>query len=178
MGHSMGAGTAADVASEYPTLPGAIILVDPPWADIAPHPRNTDEAVKMQQEFRNMFIGLGKRPLQDIIMESRKMDPTWPEEERLPWATAKKQFDVNIFNYVVVNPHRFEEIVVKIQCPTLLVTGEKGAVSKETAEKIASLWQAKSPYRWVRIQGAGHNIQREQYAAFMKAVDDFLAGIG
>src|SRR4030042_1685979 len=33
MGHSMGAGTAVNVAVEYPSLPGAIILEDPPWTD-------------------------------------------------------------------------------------------------------------------------------------------------
>jgi len=174
MGHSMGAGTAADMASEYPALPGAIILVDPPWSDLAPHPRNAEEAGKMQQEFHNMFSGLGKRRIQDIIMESRKLDPSWPEEERLPWAMAKKQFDINIFNYVVVNPHPFEEIVGKIQCPTLLVTGEKGVVSKETAEKITTLWKANSPYRWARIEGAGHNVHRDNYMGFMKALEEFL----
>jgi N-formylmaleamate deformylase len=174
LGHSMGAGTAADLAAEYPTLPGAIVVEDPPWSELAPHPRNTDEAAKMQQEFTNMFAGLGKRRVHDIIMESQKMDPTWPEEERLPWAVAKKQFDINIFNHVVVNPQPFEEIVIKIKCPTLLVTAETGVVSQETAEKIASLWKAKSPYKWVRIKGAGHNIHREQLAAFRNAVENFL----
>jgi N-formylmaleamate deformylase len=178
MGHSMGAGTAVDLAAEYPTLPKAVILEDPPWSAVAPHPRNPDEAGKMQQEFRTMFADLKKRRLQDIIMESHKMDPSWTEAERLPWATAKKQFDINIFDNVVVNPNPFEEIVVKIQCPTLLVTAEKGVVSKETAEKIAAIWKSRSPYRWARIEGAGHNIRREQYAAFMQAVEGFLEEIG
>jgi N-formylmaleamate deformylase len=178
MGHSMGAGTAADLAAEYPTLPKAIILEDPPWSSIAPHPRNAEEAKKMQQKFRDMFTDLQKRRVQDIIMESRKLNPAWTEEERLPWATAKKQFDINIFDNIVINPHPFEEIVVKIQCPTLLITAEKGGVTKETAEKIAALWQAKAPYRWVRIEGAGHNIRREQYTAFMKAVEEFLGEVG
>jgi N-formylmaleamate deformylase len=177
MGHSMGAGTAADMASEYPDLPGAIILVDPPWSVLAPHPKNLDEAAKMQQEFTDKFAGLGKRRIPDIIMESQKMDPAWPEEERLPWAVAKKQFDINIFNYIVVNPHPYEEVVVKIQCPTLLVTADQGVVTQETAEKIASLWKAKAPYKWVRIKGAGHNIHREQYAAFMQAVEEFLTAV-
>lgn len=178
MGHSMGGGTAADLAADYPTLPKAIILEDPPWSALAPHPQNLEEARKMQQDFRNMFTGLKKMRVQDIIMESRKIDPAWTEEERLPWATAKKQFDNNIFDYIVVNPHPFEETVVKIQCPALLVTAEKGVVSKETAGKIGQLWKSKAPYRWVRINGAGHNIRRDQYAAFMKAVEEFLGQVG
>ena len=175
MGHSMGGGTAADLAANYPTLPKAIIMEDPPWSVIAPHPQNPDEAKKMQQDFRNMFTDLQKRRIQDIIMESRKMDPAWTEEERLPWATAKKQFDNNIFDYIVVNPHSYSEIVGKIQCPTLLITAENGGVSEETAKNIEKFWKSKAPYRWVRIKGAGHNIRREQYAAFMQALEAFLA---
>jgi pimeloyl-ACP methyl ester carboxylesterase len=178
MGHSMGAGTAANLATEYPDLPKAIILEDPPWADIAPHPKNMEEAKKMKQDFRNMFTDLQKRRVQDIIMESRKMNPAWPEEERVPWAASKKQFDINIFDYIVINPRPFEEIVDKIQCATLLITADKGAVTQETAEKIGKLWKSKAPYRWVRINGAGHNIRREQFDAFMKAVEDFLKEIG
>jgi N-formylmaleamate deformylase len=174
LGHSMGAGTAADLAAEYPTLPGAIILEDPPWSTVAPHPRTNEESVRMHKEFYDMSAGLGKRRIHDIIMESHKMNPTWPEEERLPWAISKKQFDINIFKYVVVNPHPFDEVVVKIQCPTLLVTAETGVVSQETAEKITSLWKAKSPYKWARIKGAGHSIHREQYAAYIKIVEEFL----
>jgi N-formylmaleamate deformylase len=33
MGHSMGAGTAVNIAVEYPNLPRAIILEDPGWID-------------------------------------------------------------------------------------------------------------------------------------------------
>jgi N-formylmaleamate deformylase len=178
MGHSMGGGTAADLAANYPTLPKAIIMEDPPWSALAPHPQNGEQAKKMQLDFRNMFTELQKRRIQDIIMESRKMNPAWTEEERLPWATAKKQFDNNIFDYIVVNPHPYEETAAKIQCPTLLISAETGVTNEETAKKVAAAWQAKAPFRWVYIKGAGHNIRREQYAAFMKAVEDFLIEIG
>jgi N-formylmaleamate deformylase len=177
MGHSMGGGTAADLAAEYPTLPKAIIMEDPPWSTLAPHPKTPEESKKMHQEFSNMFTDLKKRRIQDIIMESRKMNPLWEDEERLPWATAKKQFDINVFNYVVVNPHPYEETAAKIQCPTLLISAETGVTNEETAKKVAAAWQAKAPFRWVYIKGAGHNIRREQYTAFMKAVEDFLAEI-
>ena len=175
MGHSMGAGTAADLAADYPTLPKAVILEDPPWSVVAPHPQNLEEAKKMQQDFRNMFTDLQKRRIHDIVMESQKMNPAWQEEERLPWATAKKQFDNNIFDHIVVNPHPYEETAAKIRCPALLISAETGVTNEETAKKVTAAWKAKAPFRWVYIKGAGHNIRREQYAAYMKAVEDFLA---
>jgi N-formylmaleamate deformylase len=178
MGHSMGGGTAADMAAAYPELPKAIILEDPPWSALAPHPTNNEEAKKMQQDFGTMFTHLKKLRIQDIIIESRKMDPAWAEEERAPWAMAKKQFDTTLFDHIVVNPHPYEEIVTKIQCPTLLITAENGFVTEDTAKKISTLWKSKASYKWARIKGAGHNVHREQFEAFMKTLEEFLAEIG
>jgi len=178
MGHSMGAGTTANVASEYPSLLKAIILEDPAWGMTAPKPENMEEAKKQQEFFRTYLAEIGKRRLEDIVIESRKNDPTWAEEERVPWAMAKKQSDKNLFNTMVINPRPYEEIVTKIQCPTMLIIAEKGIVSKETAEKAAELWTSKNPFKWVLIKGAGHNIRREQHAAFKKALDEFLEEIG
>jgi N-formylmaleamate deformylase len=175
MGHSMGGGTAADLAADYPTLPKAVIMEDPPWSTVAPHPKNMEEAKKMHQDFRNMFTDLKKRRIQDIIMESQKMDPAWDDKERLPWATAKKQFDNNVFDHIVVNPHPYEETAAKIRCPALLISAETGVTNEETAKKVTAAWKAKAPFRWVYIKGAGHNIRREQYDAYMKAVEEFLA---
>jgi N-formylmaleamate deformylase len=179
MGHSMGAGTAANLATDYPTLIKAIILEDPPWGMPAPKPENmTEEEKKAAANFGGRLIELGKRRVQDIVMESKKMDPSWAEEERLPWATAKKQFDKDLFSRMVINPQPYDEIVTKIQCPTLLVIADKGIVSKETAENISKLWKSKKPFKWVGVKGATHNIRRDQYAAFMKAVEEFLGEVG
>jgi N-formylmaleamate deformylase len=76
------------------------------------------------------------------------------------------------------NMRSYEEVVTKIQCPTLLIIAENGIVSKETAEKAAKLWKSKAPFRWVYIKGAGHSIRREQYAAYKKALDEFLKEVG
>jgi pimeloyl-ACP methyl ester carboxylesterase len=176
MGHSMGAGTTTNIAAEYPLLPKAIILEDPAWGMQAPP--NPEEAKKQQEFFRTYLTGIAQRPLEEIVKESRKNDPTWAEEERIPWAIAKQQFDKNLFATMVINPHSYEELVPKIKCPTLLIIAEKGIVSKETAEKAAKLWKSKKPFKWVYIKGAGHNIRREQFAAFKKALLEFLEEIG
>ncbi len=178
MGHSMGAGTTANIAVEYPALPKAIILEDPAWGMRPPEPENLEKTKQQQELFRTYLADIGRRRLEDIVIESRKNDPSWAEEERVPWAMAKKQFDKTLFDYMVINPRSYEEIVPKIQCPTLLIIAEKGIVSKETAEKAAELWKSKKPFRWVQIKGAGHNIRRENYPDFKKALYGFLAEIG
>jgi N-formylmaleamate deformylase len=176
MGHSMGAGTTSAVAVEYPTLPKAIILEDPGWniaarpgAAAGGNPPNHDQ-IKAYQ------AGVAKMSLEEAKAECRKTNPTWPEYEVETWAVSRKLWDINLFDRMVLNPMPYEEVVAKIQCPTLLIIAENGIVSRAAAEKAASL--AKAPFRWVYIKGAGHSIRREQYAAFKKAVDDFLKEFG
>jgi pimeloyl-ACP methyl ester carboxylesterase len=163
MGHSMGAGTAADVASRYPSLPGALILEDPGWGMPTPGAADTEEGRKRM----------------DILAESRKTDPSWSEEDRVPWAVAKRQFDLSMFSEGARSQRSYTEIVPLIDCPTLLICAEKGIVTAEVAKDAARLWKSKKPFRWVRIMDAGHNIRREKFQEFMAAVNSFLReGVG
>ena len=176
MGHSMGAGTAANIAIAYPSLPKAIILEDPPWGPPPPIPKN-DEERKQAEAFRNRLINLNKLSLEDIITEGKKMDPGWSDKERQYWARAKQQFDDKLFTTMVINPHPYEELVPQIKCPTLLIIAEKGIVTKDAAEKVAKIWKSKKPFKWVQIKGATHNIRRDNFKAYMEAVLGFVKGL-
>ncbi len=173
MGHSMGAGTAADVASRYPSLPGALILEDPGWG-MPPSAADTQEGKKRMEDFRTRTASFQHGNLDSILAESRKTDPTWSEEDRIPWAVAKKQFDPSMFSGRPGGQRSYTEIVPLIDCPTLLICSEKGIVTTEVAENAARLWKSNKPFRWVRIMGAGHNIRREKFEEFMAAVTTFL----
>ena len=172
MGHSMGAGTAADVASRYPSLPRALILEDPGWG-VVPGAVPSD-AERPRDDFRARSEALRQRNLNDILEESRKTDPGWSEQDRVPWAVAKKQFDFGMLSRRPGGGRSYTEIVPLIDCPTLLISAEKGIVSPEVAENAARLWKSKKPFRSVRIMGAGHNIRREKFEEFLAAVTDFL----
>jgi N-formylmaleamate deformylase len=175
MGHSMGAGTTADVASSYPSLPGAIILEDPGWGMLPPvAPPDSEQARKRTNDFRARSASFRDRSLEDILAESREIDPGWSEEDRVPWAIAKQQFDQSMFSRGVISRRSYTEIVPLIDCPTLLIYAEKGIVTPEVAENAAKLWKSKKPFRWVRIMGAGHNIRREKFQEFLTAVSNFL----
>ena len=175
MGHSMGAGTAANIAVEYPSLPKAIILEDPAW--IAPAPagqQNSEQAVKQREEFHKRLTGYRKKTLEEVIAEGRAENPRWSEAEIQPWARAKLQFDPILFSMPVLNQTPYTELVPQIKCPTLLILAEGGLVSKDVAENAARIWTSKNPFKWVYILGAGHNIRREQFDEFKKALFDFL----
>jgi len=177
MGHSLGADTAANVAIEYPSLPKAIILEDPPWGEPT---ASAEEAEKERKERTARFkrlTSLRNLTLEEIVAASREMDPQWPEEERLPWARAKQQFDESLFFYPVVNESHYSELVPKIKCPTLLIIGENGIVTRETAANAARLWKSKQPFKWVQIKGATHNIRRDNFNDYKAALFDFLKGL-
>jgi len=178
MGHSMGAGTAVNVAIDYPSLPKAVILEDPPWGVTGPPKlENRREPDKPPVDMMQFLTGLNKLPLEKIIEGGRKLDPSWTEEERLYWAKAKQQFDPSLFSKMVINPKPYAELVPKIQCPTLLIIAEYGIVSKEVAENAARLWKSKHPFKWVQIKGSTHNIRRDNFPAFRDTILSFLESL-
>ena len=73
-----------------------------------------------------------------------------------------------------MNAVRWREIITRIQCPTLLLTGglELGAiVTPKAAQEAAQLWQNGEV---AHISGAGHNIHRDRYNETMAVVQTFL----
>jgi pimeloyl-ACP methyl ester carboxylesterase len=72
-------------------------------------------------------------------------------------------------------PHTpWQEIVPQIARPTLLVTADpdKAIVTPEIAAQAAAM---NDQIQVVRIEGAGHNIRREQFDPFVQAVTEFLS---
>jgi len=175
MGHSMGAGTAGDIASEHSDLLQAIILEDPAWQDAVPTAdKDSDERKKQRDEFIKMLTGYAKQSRDELITKCKEEHPRWSEAEILPWADAKHQFDPALFTTIQLDLPSYVELAPKIRCPTLLITSDGGIVSAETARHASELWQAGEPLRWVQIKNAGHNIRREQFEIFCETLLSFL----
>jgi N-formylmaleamate deformylase len=175
MGHSMGAGTAVQIAVNYPSLPRAIILEDPRWVPPGtPGPENNETMRQQQEGFHNYLTGLSRKTLEEVMAECRAANPGWAEAEILPWAQSKLQFDPSLFSRLSINRVSYTELVPQINCPTLLIIAEGGLVSKDVAENAARIWKSKNPFKWVYIEGASHNIRRDQFGEFKKALFDFL----
>jgi len=66
--------------------------------------------------------------------------------------------------------------IAKISAPTLVVRGARSDIlSDEAAEKFARML----PHgRWVRVEGAGHNVQGDNPRGLLAAIDPFLREIG
>jgi N-formylmaleamate deformylase len=177
MGHSMGAGTTVNIAANYPDVPKAIVLEDPGWRMPAAGGGQTEEERQMHEGVRAMMASYAGSTEAQNMARGRKDNPKWSEAELKPWAQAKTQFDPKLFEGLRMDMTTFEQLVPKINVPTLLITADAGIVSEEAAARAAKIWKSKQPFKYVRIKGAGHNIRREQPAAYMKALREFLASV-
>ena len=172
LGHSMGASTAASVAAAYPDLVGPILLEDPPWFDEMPRMTQEDASDETPNRWQ-WLLDLWDKPEAEIVAAGQSRHSTWAEIEFGPWAASKLQLDRNILT-TLFHPVPWSEVVPKIICPSLLITADPeqgGLVTPQLARQIAQEWP---PVEWVRINGAGHNIRREQFDAFIEVVTKFL----
>jgi N-formylmaleamate deformylase len=173
IGHSMGAVTTSVTAANYPDLVGCAILEDPPWRSV--HAQATaEERVAMLKDWRDDIVAKKSQSRDDIMAFCRTDRPLWSEVEYGPWADAKLQLSLNVFQIISIPPEPWPEAVRRITCPILLLTAdpELGAiVTPEIAQEAASIWRHGTV---AHIGGAGHSIRREQFAKYAQALKAFL----
>ncbi len=175
-GHSMGAITAATLAANYPDLVRSIVLEDPPLVDGPQSPAGEDQADQALSRWQWVF-DLRALSREERIARGLSVNPTWAEEEIVPWADSKAELNIDILQpaLAAVGKVRWREIIAAITCPILLLTGnpELGAiVTPAVAHEASQLWKNGEA---VYISSAGHNIHRDRYNETMNAVRAFLS---
>lgn len=168
-GHSMGGLTATELGAHYADLVGGLILEDPAWIDPSPVDIPFEE-----NPYFAWLLNVEHLPLEDIAARGKADNPIWPDVEFPAWAESKRQLDKHIFGLVTVRKP-WRAFVANLTVPTLLIAAEpaRGAiVSPAAAQEAAAL---SSSVEIAHIPGAGHNIRRENYPAFMAALQAFLS---
>jgi N-formylmaleamate deformylase len=175
-GHSMGAMTTFYLASTYPDLPRCAILEDPVFRSETVVPT---EEQRLARAERQRMDAEERRTMthEQVMARGRERNPNWDEAEFAPWADAKLQVSPKFSIAGSVRPAEqtsWRELVARITCPSLLVTGdpERGAIV--TPEAAAESTRLNPRIQVVRLRGAGHNIRREQFDGFVAAVREFL----
>ncbi len=180
LGHSMGAATTMGLASQFPDIPGAVLLEDPPawWLT-----ETVDEKAQAERAAGVMawIQSLGTKTREELIASERVNSPTWTDDELGPWADSKLRVNPvvgRIFKDRFVERLGWPEALRSISCPAMLITAdpERGAiVTSEGAERLRA---AIPQLQVVHLAGAGHNIHREQFEGYVAAVRSFLAAAG
>jgi N-formylmaleamate deformylase len=173
LGHSLGAVTAALCAGLFPQRPGCIVLEDPPPLEIIAGAANQDS--ERWARWREWAEADKRRSVEQLVAVSRSRDPGWPEAERLPWARAKQQFSLTVFEEERLDDaESLRRIVFQIACPTLVITADQKLGSLLPTVAAEDMVAGLSLATHVNIPGAGHNIRREQPGLYLQAVRDFL----
>jgi pimeloyl-ACP methyl ester carboxylesterase len=171
-GHSMGAGTTLALAATYPELVSCAVLEDPGIRlEDAPLPTGRDP----RSEMRTNIEIAQSQGREAGIARGRSIHPGWSDEEFGPWADAKARVSARFMNQLGGRPSfAWREMLPRVRCPMLLVTSDPdrgGIVTPEAAEEARRLQPS---LEVVHLSGAGHNIRREQFEAFVGAAGAFL----
>ncbi|MCB0109460.1 MAG: alpha/beta hydrolase [Caldilineaceae bacterium] len=173
MGHSMGGSTTMALAGLYPDLPGAIIVEDSGANNRMAG--NSAEAKARMQQWHDRMVNLQSKTRDEVLQQGHADNPAWSDAELQPWADAKLRFNLNALNREGAGEVDWEQILGNITCPALLLYADPERGGGVTAERAAEMQAMLPQLQTVHIGGAGHNIRREQFAAYMEAVRNFLA---
>jgi pimeloyl-ACP methyl ester carboxylesterase len=171
MGHSMGSFAATMFAAKYPDIPRAVILEDPnlanrpaaasPGAPADPHAR------------RAAVLARNNRTEADLVAECMKNSPRWGRSECEIWAPSKRRHhpDTALGRGIAARPP-IAELFAKITAPTLILKADAQADLRQENERVAAILKHG---QIVHIEGAGHNVRRDEKQRTLAALRPFLA---
>jgi len=169
LGHSMGGMTAAMVASQLGTAIRGVILADPTF--LSPQrQREVHESDAIEQHRR--LLSLDKA---DVLAQARiRHAHRRPEFVELV-TEARLKTRIAAFDVLTPPNPEYHRLVSTIYVPILLVIGDNGVVSLETARELQNL---NPRLRVEQIRDAGHGIPYDQPDRFEALVRFFLRESG
>ena len=168
LGHSMGGMTAAVVASQIVTAIRGVILADPTFLS-SQRQQEVYESDVVEQHHRLLSSNKG-----DVLAQLRMRHPRRSSEVIELMAEARLQTRIYAFDVLTPPNPEYHELVSNINVPILLVIGDNGVVSLETAQELQQL----NPHlRVEQIQDVGHALPYDRLACFEAVVRSFLRSL-
>lgn len=186
-GHSMGAMVTFQAAVRYPGLARAIFLEDPPWfatraGDPPPSEKWTSAAQGGENPVARWAKTLAEKTQDELTVECRRDNPSWPEETVRVMCAAKKQLDQNIIDPLATLLERaggtWEVGISTLAIPVGIATGNPelgGIVTAGIIERVRDLNPRVACRNFPEV---GHLIHFDAHAAFVAELRAFLAVAG
>jgi pimeloyl-ACP methyl ester carboxylesterase len=168
LGHSMGGMTAAVVASQAAGMIRGVILVDPTF--LSP---------QRQREVRDSDIAEQHRRVlsQDRCDVSAQLQSRHTRRSAAIidlLVSARLQTRMKAFDVLTPPNPDYRQLLRTIDVPILMVIGDAGVVSLETARELQGL---NPRLRVEQIRGAGHGVHYDQPGRFEAVVRSFLGSV-
>jgi len=168
LGHSMGGMTAAVVASQLATAIRGVILADPTF--LSPQrQREVHESDAVERHRRLLTLDKGDLLAQARIQHAHRR----PEFVDLV-IEARLKTRIGAFDVLTPPNPEYRQLVSATRVPILLLSGDNGVVSLETARELQN---CNPRLRIQPIQDAGHGVPYDQPERFEAAVRSFLASV-
>jgi len=167
LGHSMGGLTAALVASLLGSALSGLVLVDPTF--ISPEWQRTAFESDVAAE-HGQLLTLARS---DLLVRARQRSPHRSAEMLELLVDARLQTSLSAFEVLTPPNPDYRELVRRIRVPTLLVIGERGVVSLETAEELQRLNPLVCPELMADV---GHGLPYDEPGRLGAIVLSFLQG--
>jgi N-formylmaleamate deformylase len=164
-GHSMGGMTAAVAADELGARVKALVLIDPTFISVEWQHQvyESDIAAEHQQSLR--------LTRDQLLNQARLKYPSRTAEMVESLVDARIHTSRHAFEVLTPPNPDWRELIRSIRCPTLLLTGDSGVVSIDTARELQKL----SPlFDFEVIRAAGHGLPYDKPAQSSTAVTIFL----
>jgi pimeloyl-ACP methyl ester carboxylesterase len=170
MGHSMGSFAAAAFAAKYPDVARAVILEDP---NLAGRRAAATGANADPQARRASVLARNNRSEADLVADCMKNTPQWGRSECEIWAPSKRRHhpDTALGRGIEARP-AMSDLFAKITAPTLILKADAQGELRQQNEKVAAILKRGEI---VHIEGAGHNVRRDQKERTLAALKPFLA---
>lgn len=169
VGHSMGSSAVAWFAAKYPDIPKAVVLEDP---GLTPRPPATGATPATADERIQRMIQRNNLSLSALTADCMKNSPKWGESECAIWAPSKRRHHpATALGGAPARPP-MSQILPKITAPTLILKADAQGDARKQNEAAAALL----PHgKLVHIDGAGHNVRRENKPMALATLRAFLS---
>jgi len=172
MGHSMGSSSVAWFAARYPDIPGAVILED---TGLIPRPSRNANPSPSDADIENARARIVERnnmSVDELVAQCMKNDPQWGQCECEFWAPSKRlHHPNNAYRRFGGRGPQKSELFPMITAPTLILKADAQGEVRKQNEEVAALLQNG---RIVHVEGARHNVRRDQKERLLQALNDFL----
>ena len=171
MGHSMGSYAAAAFGAKYPDLARAIVLEDPNLANRPAAPAGSANADP--QARRTAVLARNNQTEAELVAGCMKSSPKWGQSECAIWAPSKRRHhpDTALSRGVGARVP-MSELFAKITVPVLILKADAQGEARQQNEKTAAILKSG---QIVHIEGAGHNVRRDEKQRTLAALKPFLA---
>jgi pimeloyl-ACP methyl ester carboxylesterase len=173
MGHSMGSFAAAAFAAKYAGVPRAVILEDP---NLATRPAAPAAAATGSQARRVNVLARNNSSEAELVAQCMQNTPKWGRSECEIWAPSKRRHhpDTALGAGVGARP-AMSDLFAGITVPTLILKADAQDDVRRQNQKIAAVLKRGEI---VHIEGAGHNVRRDQKERTLAALRPFLTKVG